>query len=231
MNYGFADLESESTRISLEPEHEWERYCIQLYHHVVNDVNLHERDVLEVGCGRGGGAAYLHGSFNPRSFVGLDYSKNSIRFCQQQYEHDGLMFVHGDAESIHFPPDSFDIVLNVESSHCYLSMEAFLSGVRKVLRPGGYFLFADFRHGGDVNLLRSQMINSGLTLIHEEDITPNIIRGMELDRERKSSLIGQISPKWLVKSAQNFAGEKNSYIWRGLTSGNSRYLRMVLQHP
>ena len=38
-----------------------------------------------------------------------------------------------------------DVVLNVESSHCYGSMPRFLAEVRRVLEPRGYFLHADFR--------------------------------------------------------------------------------------
>jgi ubiquinone/menaquinone biosynthesis C-methylase UbiE len=70
-----------------------------------------------------------------------------------------------------FPASSFDAVVNIESSHCYESMDAFLSEVCRVLRPGGQFFFADLRSTDGVNTLREQFNASGLTVEKETDIT------------------------------------------------------------
>jgi ubiquinone/menaquinone biosynthesis C-methylase UbiE len=56
-----------------------------------------------------------------------------------------LDFVRGDAQNLHFPDQSFDAVINVEASHIYPNLERFLGEVARVLRPGGHFLYADFR--------------------------------------------------------------------------------------
>lgn len=58
INYGYADLEPDAKKLELSNYEEEERYCIQLYHHVANPISLAGLDVLEVGCGRGGG--FLH---------------------------------------------------------------------------------------------------------------------------------------------------------------------------
>ena len=58
----------------------------------------------------------------------------------------GLDFVHGDAENLPFPDESFDAVINVEASHIYPHFDRFLSEVKRVLRPGGHFLHVDFRN-------------------------------------------------------------------------------------
>ena len=59
-------------------------------------------------------------------------------------------------KSMPFPVSSFDAVVNIESSHCYESMDAFLAEVCRVLRPGGRFFFADLRTMDGVNTLREQ---------------------------------------------------------------------------
>ena len=82
----------------------------------------------------------------------------------------GLAFVCGDAQSMPFPA-SFDAVVNIESSHCYESMDAFLAEVCRVLRPGGQFFFADLRSVDGVETLREQFDACGLTLEKETDIT------------------------------------------------------------
>ena len=69
----------------------------------------------------------------------------------------GLAFEVGDAERMPFPDASFDAVVNVESSHCYPSMPAFLSEVRRVLRPGGHFLYADLRPRTDLPARRAEL--------------------------------------------------------------------------
>jgi ubiquinone/menaquinone biosynthesis C-methylase UbiE len=52
-------------------------------------------------------------------------------------------FVHGDAQSLPFADESFDVVINIEASHGYPDFPRFLAEVARVLRPGGRFLYAD----------------------------------------------------------------------------------------
>ena len=59
MNYGWASLDPTASALTLRPEDEPNRYCIQLYHRVASVVDLCGSDVLEVGCGRGRGASYV----------------------------------------------------------------------------------------------------------------------------------------------------------------------------
>jgi len=93
--------------------------------------------------------------------VGVDFSEDAVRLCNENYDVNGLSFKTGNAESLPFRNSSYDVVVNVESSHCYSSMDAFLAQVQRVLREGGYFLYADFRRKEDVENLRKSLTNSG----------------------------------------------------------------------
>ena len=180
MNYGYADLEPEARLLSLQPSDEKYRYCIQLYHHVVQGVDITNKDVLEVGSGRGGGAAYIAKKFAPASMIGLDFAQNAIDFCKSYHASvKNLLFFHGDAEDMPFEENSFDIVVNVESSHSYGTSERFFQEVHRVLRPKGYFLITDFRDKKDIARWYEEVRNSGLTILQEEEITPNIVRALE----------------------------------------------------
>ena len=53
--------------------------------------------------------------------------------------------MQGNAESLPFPDESFDAVINVEASHAYPHFDRFLPELTRVLRPRGHFLYADFR--------------------------------------------------------------------------------------
>jgi SAM-dependent methyltransferase len=229
MNYGYAPIRGHSDAVKLDETDEPNRYFIQLYHHVVSAVDLTSLDVLEIGSGRGGGASYIKRCLRPKTLTGVDFSDRAIQFCKRAHEVDGLSFIKGDAESLPFDAGRFDVVINIESSHCYGSMEAFLANVKRVLRHDGYLLYADLRNRNDVALLQRQMEQSGMKILKREDITSNVVRSLDLDNERKLLLIRAFFRKWLLKPFREFAGVKGSKIYAGFQSGTMVYLHYVLQ--
>lgn len=231
MNYGFAPLDPHAEKLPLDEADEPNRYCIQLYHHVANAVSLQDSDVLEVGSGRGGGSDYITRYLGPQTVVGVDYSEKAVAFCNANYVLDGLSFVTGDAELLPFEDNSFDVVVNVESSHCYRSMDAFLMQVKRVLRQDGYFLYADLRGRARMDILYTQLRRSGMTLVKETNITLNVLKALNLDHERKTALIRQSMQKPLLNAFQQFAGVKGSRIYEGFRAGELLYLSFVLQKP
>ncbi len=229
MNYGYAPLDDHSETLRLNEADEPDRYAIQLYHHVASAVDLRNLDVLEIGSGRGGGASYVARYLKPKTLTGMDFSDRAIQFCNHVHAVDGLSFIKGDAESLPFDAASFDAVINIESSHCYGSMETFLANAKRVLRQNGYFLYADFRNKNDVAVLDSQMEQSGMKILRREDITENVLRSLDLDDQRKLILIRALFRNWLLKPFQEFAGLKGSKIYSGFQSGTMVYAHYVLQ--
>jgi ubiquinone/menaquinone biosynthesis C-methylase UbiE len=228
MNYGFELLENHP-RLELAPADEDDRYCIQLYHHVASAIPLADQKVLEVGSGRGGGASFVKRYLQPKTMTGVDFSAKAVTFCQQRHVVDGLLFRQGDAEALPFEDASFDVVLNVESSHCYGSMPAFLQQVVRVLQPGGHFLFTDFRTVADIAVLQEQLLQCGLTMVSETTITPNVLRALEADSERKQKLIGRNIHGWLTRIFQQFAGVKGSKVYDCFRDGSFVYKSYVLR--
>lgn len=119
---------------------------------------------------------------------------------------DGLDFQHGNAEDLHFPDASFDVVLNVEASLYYPNIKKFFQHVHRVLKPGGHFLYTDLRYEEKVPEWHAQIEEMGLKLIKEEDITENVLKAMELDRERRIHLVNTYIPFILRKQFYHFAG-------------------------
>ena len=165
MNYGYAGLGPGADEIALNDAEQANRYSIQLYHHLTGAIDLKGKDVVEVGSGRGGGASYVSRYLQPRSMVGIDFSKKAIAFCRKYYSVDGLSFSQGNAENLPLADETVDVVINLESSHCYGSMTRFLSEVYRVLRRGGHFLFSDHRDHDKIDLLQKQLKDSGLNLV------------------------------------------------------------------
>jgi ubiquinone/menaquinone biosynthesis C-methylase UbiE len=229
MNYGYASARPGSDTLSLEKRDETNRYFIQLYNHVVQEVPLKDRDVLEIGSGRGGGADFVSRYLKPRSMIGVDLSRKAVDFCNKTYTPPVLSFVNGDAEVLPFKQSSFDIVMNIESSHCYNSMENFLNEVRRVLKPNGYFLFADLRDDDQIEQLMLELKASQLKLVHHEDITKNIIHALHLDSQNRMKKFKKFVPSFLLDSFQEFAGTKESRIYQRFLTKKTLYYSFVMQ--
>ena len=232
LNYGYADNRPEGNFPLLKEQDESDRPCIQLYHRVVSDVDLRGLDVLEVSCGHGGGAAYVASHMGPRSMHAVDRNARAIELCRRRHQVDGLTFSCGNALALEFPDGKFDAVINIEASHCYSDVPRFFSEVRRVLRPGGHFLYADFRQSNSHQaVLHRQLETSGLEVIMCKDISPNVVRGMQLNTEKYLKLIRNLIPKLLRKPAMGFAGVKGSAIYKAMESGEVVYLCYHLWKP
>lgn len=159
---------------------------------------------------------------------GIDFSKKAIEFCRTYYSVDGLSFLQGDAENLPLADNSVDVIINLESSHCYGSMTKFLSEVYRVLCPDGHFLFSDHRDRDKVNLLHEQLKDSGFRLVKETDITLNVVKALDSDNDRKQKMIAQKCPRVLRREAEEFAAMKGTRAYETFKSGYSRYLSFVL---
>ena len=228
MNYGFQPKDESETPM-LDEGDERNRYFIQLYHYVTTGVNIEGQQVLEVGSGRGGGASYIKRYLRPATMTGLDFSKNAINFCRERHKIEGLSFTHGDAESLPFEDATFDIVINIESSHCYGSMEKFVADVYRVLRPGGYFLFADLRSRNASEELQAQLARPGLQVLKKADITNNVLRALDAVNDKKLALMQGMLTAWLRKPFREFAGVKGSQVYEGFKNRSMVYYHYVLE--
>jgi ubiquinone/menaquinone biosynthesis C-methylase UbiE len=226
MNYGYCD---KSNHIPLEPHDEPNRYPIQLYHHLASQVELRGKDIGEVGCGRGGGLAYITRRFDPSTAKGLDLDKRAIKFCCRKHQHNGLSFTQGDAQQLPFGDATFDVLLNVESSHRYPNVQAFFNEVQRVLRPGGHFLFTDFRYDHEMGELKEQLAKSGLKVVNYQLITQEVVEALHSDDNRKRMLVKKLAPKYLHRLAMNFAGTVGSETYNHFASRRYEYFTFVLQ--
>jgi SAM-dependent methyltransferase len=229
MNYGYHD--PAMALPTMAPADLENRYAFQLYQRVVDGQDLTGQDVLEIGCGRGGGAASLSRYWEPRRVVGVDVSRRAVEFCRRVHRAERLSFLPGDAEAVPCPAESFDVVVNVESSFCYGSMERFLVEVRRLLRPGGYFLFADIRLREEVAELRAALRASGLELMREADITANVAAALRLDSHRRRAASRGVLPWPAQRWFDIFLGIDGTRIPEGLASGQMVYLCYKFRKP
>ena len=226
MNFGYADT---NTKIKLEIQDEYNRYSVQLYHYLASAIDIKHKDIVEIGCGRGGGLEYITRRFSPASARGIDLNKQAIAFCNRHYTLNNLSFLQGDAQKLPLGDNTCDIVINVESSHRYPDMRLFLREVYRILRPEGFFLLTDFRYDFEIPLLQKELQSSELTLIKEEFITQQVVNALESDDGRKRKLVETLTPRFLHKTALNFAGTIGSETYNQFVSRNYVYFSYIFQ--
>jgi ubiquinone/menaquinone biosynthesis C-methylase UbiE len=232
LNCGYA--EDEYPEFPLTPEQEPERLGYQLYHRLVRYHPITRSDVLEVGCGRGGGARFLAGTFHPHSYLATDASGTLIRAQRRrQGANARLTFAAARAEHLPVPDASQDIVIGVETLSPLADKALFLREVARVLRPGGRLLIADFfytrpdsRHAA--SLFRQLAAASPLMTLTDEDWTARAVRALEEDSPRRLAEIDRL-PKLFRSAALSFAGTTQSPLYRQLKDGRAVYLHFVLR--
>jgi ubiquinone/menaquinone biosynthesis C-methylase UbiE len=229
LNYAFE--EEPPMNIPLAPGDEANRACIQLYHHVATQVPLAGKDVMEVSCGHGGGASYLTRTLQPKSYTALDLNPAGIAFCRERHRVDKLEFVHGDAESLPFGAETFDAVINVEASHCYPNFPRFLAEVARVLRPGGHFLYADFRFRDRWEEWDAALAGAPLELQRTRNINAEVSRGMERNSASSQALIARHLPRFLQSVGRDFAGTRGSRTYNALAEGELSYRSYCFVKP
>ncbi|MAE94230.1 MAG: methyltransferase type 11 [Deltaproteobacteria bacterium] len=221
MNYGYAPAPE-----SAGPE----RHQLGLYDYLALQAPLRDKRVLEVGSGRGGGAAHVLHAHGARAVTGLDLSERAVEASRARFDGAGLRFVPGHAAALPFGDSSFDVLINVESSHCYPDVAAFLAEARRVLVAEGVLLLADFRHREEVGDLEAQVAQSGFKVGYQRDITPHVVAALEADDARKRNLIdsGSAIPDFLRRPIYHFAGCKGSPMYEDFRSGRRVYLAFAL---
>lgn len=225
MNYGYYNEDFHPKLSSIDEE---ERYPIHLYHYLCLKVKLRDLDLLEVGSGRGGGADYTLRTFKPKSVSAIDISKSAITLSKEFYSQHNLHFLFGSADNLPFKDNTFDVVLNVESSHCYSSFDNFLKEVARVLKPSSNFLFTDFRNSTELESMNESILVY-FDIVIKEEITNNIICALDLMSKKRSQQIKSFLPNYLSYISASFAGVKGSELYESFKNNDLRYFLYVLK--
>jgi ubiquinone/menaquinone biosynthesis C-methylase UbiE len=222
LNYGYED-DPPPLGLPLDESYEPNRHSINLYHQVATQVDLTGKKVLEASCGHGGGASYLTRTLKPASHTGLDYNPDGVAYCRKHHHLPGLDFVHGDPENLPFPDESFDAVINVEAPHAYPQLSRFLAEVARVLRPGGDFLYADFRGRTEFPGWEGALDDMPLRQVSKRVINDSVVRSLDNNAQRSLDLISHRLPKFLRPFTRHFAGVPGTGIYNIIQSGDAEY--------
>lgn len=97
--------------------------------------------ILEIGFG-GGVSTQLASNEAPEGFVaGIDHSTTMVQVARERnteaIKAGRMELNHGDAASVPYPDNSFDIVFSLHSIYFWTNPVECLRGFHRVLKPGG----------------------------------------------------------------------------------------------
>jgi ubiquinone/menaquinone biosynthesis C-methylase UbiE len=91
--------------------------------------------MLDVGCGHG---MFSRDWTEQNRVVGVDFALNMLKLARQN----GLEVYHADATALPFGDDQFDIVLSAELIQHFEEITQVLTGMVRVVKPGGSILLS-----------------------------------------------------------------------------------------
>ena len=119
---------------------------------LAENINLKGATVLDVGCGLGGPCRMLADEYNCQT-TGIDLSNEYIMTAKKLSKLVKLdsktSFVQGDATSLPFEDNTFDIVWTQHVQMNIPDKEKLYFEISRVLKPGGHFLYYDILKKGD----------------------------------------------------------------------------------
>jgi SAM-dependent methyltransferase len=113
--------------------------------------DLNDRDVLEVGCGRGTFSRLIKQKYPAVRLTAVDISEFAIANAQKTP--DGIQFKVADAENLDFPDASFDIIFSCETMEHLPHPEKLPKEIYRLLRPGGKFIITTENYFNGMTLL------------------------------------------------------------------------------
>ena len=231
LNYGFWQPGLDDSWIL--PAHARYRHHFNLVKHLLAGVDLCGKAVLEIGCGRGGNCCYLSRYSEAARVVGVDFCAPNLALARVNPDLERVEFLAGDAQQLPFADSCFDVIVNLESSHCYGEFDRFVAEVARVLKSSGLFCFADLWNVDVLELdwpAREQTLkNSTLEIIAEENISEEVFQAMGL----AGSISEQLEALAAVENQPLIARINRAVVAlrAGLATGDYSYRLWRLRKP
>jgi ubiquinone/menaquinone biosynthesis C-methylase UbiE len=131
--------------------------------------NVKEKQkLLEVGCGSGAVSKYIAKKYL-LNVTGTDIDPEQVQLARENINDiPNIHFLEADATNLPFQDNDFDIVLSFGVMHHISNWLDALKEIRRILRPGGYFIYFDVLYPKWVAKIgKSFKHNYGITTIDD----------------------------------------------------------------
>ncbi|MGF6151551.1 class I SAM-dependent methyltransferase [Pseudomonas fluorescens] len=127
----------------------WQHHVLRV---AINDLHslfseaLPSRPVLlDAGCGQGKSFQYLHQVFAPQRLIGLDADPHSLILSGEEAQRQNIAveLIGSNCATLKLPDASVDLLFCHQTFHHLVEQEQALAEFYRVLKPGGYLMFAE----------------------------------------------------------------------------------------
>ncbi|MEP6617260.1 MAG: bifunctional demethylmenaquinone methyltransferase/2-methoxy-6-polyprenyl-1,4-benzoquinol methylase UbiE [Ginsengibacter sp.] len=109
---------------------------------------FHPKNILDVATGTGDVAILSYKILKPEKIIGIDISNNMLEIGRKKIKTFGLesyiKLLKGDSETILFDDGTFDAVTVAFGVRNFEDLEAGLTEIKRVLKPGGKLVILEF---------------------------------------------------------------------------------------
>lgn len=101
--------------------------------------------LLDAGCGQGKSFQYLRQTFAPQRLIGVDADPHSLDLSGEEATRQGMdvELIGSDCATLAVPDASVDLLFCHQTFHHLVEQDKALAEFYRVLKPGGYLLFAE----------------------------------------------------------------------------------------
>ena len=101
--------------------------------------------LLDAGCGQGKSFQYLRQAFAPQRLIGVDADPQSLDLSAEEAARQGMAveLIGSDCATLAVPDASVDLLFCHQTFHHLVEQEKALAEFYRVLKPGGYLMFAE----------------------------------------------------------------------------------------
>jgi len=132
-------------------------------------------DCLEIGCGNGAVSVHFARKY-ASAVVGTDVDPEQVELAQKGITAlPNVKFLVADATSLPFEDSRFDVVMSFQVMHHIANWLDAMREARRVLKPGGYFIYSDIIFTEPVARLGRFLLKRfgsnmyGITTMHDLD--------------------------------------------------------------
>ncbi len=98
---------------------------------------------LEIGCGRGASTSSIRSAYPLSGIDAMDVDYGMVAKARRHYGGGAIRFYVGDAHRLPTKDSSYDAVFDFFTLHHLEDWERAVAEAARVLKPGGYFAFAE----------------------------------------------------------------------------------------
>lgn len=134
LNHGYAPAYEEFDDVNF-------KHQLSLYKKAVEHLDLDNKSMLEVGCGRGGGSKWIADTYNVQMYA-CDITPANISVCKLN-EKENLIYAVSAAENISYKDESMDAIFSIEASQAFEDLGIFFKKAHQALKHGGSITMVD----------------------------------------------------------------------------------------